>query len=276
MAEVKMADVAKLRKMTGAGMMDCKKALEEANCDFDKAVELIRERGKAIANKRADREASEGVVLAMTDASKKRGALIVLNCETDFVAKNKDFLELAHSILEESLKHNIADLESLKAMKMGDKTAEALVLERSGVTGEKMELSYYKPLEAEELTVYIHPGNKMASILGVNKTGADSEVLENLAMQVAGMNPVAVDADSVPEEVKKREFEIGREQARLEGKPDQILDKIAEGRLQKFLKESTLMAQFCIWDNKLSIEKYISDHDKELKVTGFDRYSLQD
>jgi elongation factor Ts len=243
MSEVKTADIAKLRKLTGAGMMDCKKALQESDGDIDKAIELIRERGKAIANKRADREAGEGAALAATSADKKTGAVVVLNCETDFVAKNQDFVDLTNNILKVALENKPADLEALKALKIGDRAIGDLVLDQSGITGEKFELSYYELLEGEMVVPYIHPGNKLATIVAFNKGGFDEQAGKDVAMQVAAMNPVAVDAEDVPEKVRQQEFEIGREQARLEGKPENILDKIAQGKLQKFYKESTLMNQ---------------------------------
>ncbi len=276
MADVTMADIQKLRKMTGAGMMDCKKALVEAEADFDKAVELIRERGKAIAAKRADREATEGVVLAAKNAEGNRVAMLSLSCETDFVAKNADFVALAQKVLDAAVKEGVKDLEALKAMPLDGKNADTLVQEFSGVTGEKMELGYYSVVEAPAVTFYIHSGNKLASIVGGSKADAEESLLRDIAMQIAGMNPVAVDADSVPEEVKKKEFEIGREQARNEGKPEKMLDKIAEGRLNKFLKENTLMAQEFVKEGKITVEQYLAQKDKELKITAFSRFSLQD
>ncbi len=276
MAEVKLSDVAKLRKMTGAGMMDCKKALEEANCDFDKAVELIREHGKAVASKRADREASEGVVLASGSSAVGKAAIITLNCETDFVAKNADFIGLATKILNAGLEAGIADLEALKAMSIEGKTADTLVQEFSGVTGEKMALSFWSLLEGPGVAYYIHPGNKLASIVTASKADADNALLRDIAMQIAGMNPVAVDADRVPEDVRKKEYEIGREQARNEGRPEAMLDKIAEGRLQKFLKENTLMAQEFVKVGKVTVAQYVAEQDKELKILDFARFSLMD
>lgn len=277
MAEVKLADVQKLRKMTSAGMMDCKKALEEANGDFDRAVELIRERGKAIANKRADREASEGVVLAARSACGCSAAILTLNCETDFVANNADFIAFANKLLTEALKQGAKDLETVKNLTVDGRKVTDLVVEQSGVTGEKMALSFFLRIEAPGTAAYIHPGNKMASVVGVNKADADPDLVKNIAVQVAGMNPVAIDAESLPADVRNKEFEIGREQARLEGKPEQILDKIAEGRLQKFIKENTLMAQDCfVTDEKLTVEQYISRHDKDLKVVALGRFSLTD
>jgi elongation factor Ts len=274
MSEVKTADIAKLRKLTGAGMMDCKKALQESDGDIDKAIELIRERGKAIANKRADREAGEGAALAATAADKKTGAVVVLNCETDFVAKNQDFVDLTNNILKVALENKPADLEALKALKIGDRAIGDLVLDQSGITGEKFELSYYELLEGEMVVPYIHPGNKLATIVAFNKGGFDEQAGKDVAMQVAAMNPVAVDAEDVPEKVRQQEFEIGREQARLEGKPENILDKIAQGKLQKFYKESTLMNQDFIKDSKMTIAAYLKSVDADLKVIGFKRVSL--
>jgi translation elongation factor Ts len=276
MAEIKAADVMKLRKMTGAGMMDCKKALEETDGDFSRAQELIRERGKAIANKRADREASQGVAIARANATKTAAAIFVLNCETDFVAKNQDFVKLAERILDEALRADVKDLDGVRSMILDGKTVDELVQNQSGITGEKMGLGFYKRIDAPTVGCYIHPGNRLATVVGVSKSGANQELLFDLAMQIAGMNPVAIDAASLPEDIRKKEFEIGREQARLEGKPEQILDKIAEGRLAKFIKENTLMGQEFIKDTQLTIEQYVSKYDKDLKVVCFERYGLSE
>ena len=219
MSEVKTADIVKLRKLTGAGMMDCKKALEESNGDLEKAMELIRERGKAIANKRADREAGEGVVLAKANANSTKGAIIVLNCETDFVAKNQDFIGLAAKILDQALANEPSDLESLKSLTIDGRKVEDLVMDQSGVTGEKFELSYYEKIAAEKVVFYIHPGNKLASLVGFNTSNLPEQVGKDIAMQIAAMNPVSIDVDDVPEKIRNQEFEIGREQARLEVNP---------------------------------------------------------
>ncbi|MDD2548750.1 MAG: translation elongation factor Ts [Bacteroidales bacterium] len=274
MAQVKTADIAKLRKLTGAGMMDCKKALQESNNDIDKAIEIIRERGKAIANKRADREASEGAALAAASADNKKGAIVVLNCETDFVAKNEDFVALTNNILRTALEQSPADLDALKKLEIDGTAIETLVQDQSGITGEKFELSYYEKLEGEKIVTYIHPGNKLATIVAFNKSDVDEQAGKDIAMQIAAMNPISIDIDNVPEKVRKQEYEIGREQARIEGKPEKILDKIAEGRLQKFFKENTLMNQDFIKDAKMSIKDYLKSIDPELKVTGFKRVSL--
>ncbi len=274
MSEVKTADIVKLRKLTGAGMMDCKKALEESNGDLEKAMELIRERGKAIANKRADREAGEGVVLAKANANSTKGAIIVLNCETDFVAKNQDFIGLAAKILDQALTNEPSDIESLKSLTIDGRKVEDLVMDQSGVTGEKFELSYYEKIAAEKVVFYIHPGNKLASLVGFNTSNLPEQVGKDIAMQIAAMNPVSIDVDDVPEKIRNQEFEIGREQARLEGKPENMLDKIAEGKLNKFYKESTLMNQEFIKDSKMNIKQYLQSVDKNIKVVAFKRVSL--
>ena len=268
------ADVSKLRKMTGAGMMDCKKALTEADGDFDKAVEIIRKKGQAVASKRADRDASEGVVLARVSEDAKTGALVVLNCETDFVAKNESFVDLTSSILDVALKNLPADLDALKALELNGATINDLVVEQVGVIGEKIELSFYGKINAEYVVAYIHPGNKLATLVGFNKAGFDPQVAKDVAMQVAAMNPVAVSRDTVPAEVKEKELEIGKEMARNEGKPEAMLDKIAQGRLNKFFKENVLLEQAFVKDNKVTIDKYLKGVDKDLTVTEFIRFSL--
>lgn len=271
MADIKAADVSKLRKATGAGMMDCKKALQESEGDFDKAVEIIRKKGQAVANKRADREATEGAVLAKVQGNK--GAVVVLNCETDFVAKNEGFVSFTQQILDKALEESPADLEALKALEIDGKTIEALVTEQIGVIGEKLDLSFYQMMESEALVPYIHPGNKLATIVGFNKA-PETQVGKDVAMQVAAMAPVAVDKEDVAPEIVEKEKEIGREQARLEGKPEAILDKIAEGKLNKFFKEMTLLNQAFTKDNKKSVKQYLKESDAELSVNGFIRFAL--
>ncbi len=275
MAEITAADVSKLRKATGAGIMDCKKALQESNGNFEKAVEIIRKKGQAIANKRADREATEGVVIAKTTNDARRGAIIVLNCETDFVAKNEDFIRFAASILDRAIENNPDNLEDLKKLDLGGKPIADKVIENMGIIGEKLELSYYGRIEGQQVISYIHPGNRLASIVGLNKA-VDVQVGRDVAMQVAAMNPVAVDREDVPAEVVEKEREIGREQARREGRPENILDKIAEGKLNKFYKESTLLNQDYTKDSKKTIRQYLKEIDNDLTVTGFLRYSLND
>lgn len=274
MANISAADVAKLRRMTLAGMMDCKKALEESGGDFDKAIEIIRKKGQAVANKRADREATEGVVLAKVTPDGKFGAIIVLNSETDFVARNSDFIALAEKILDKALSSKPSSLEELKALPMEGSTVEEKVVEYIGITGEKLELSFYDKIEAEKVQAYIHPGNRLATLAGFNKSGLDIQVYKDVAMQIAAMNPVSLDKDDVPEKIIAQEIEIGKEQARREGKPEEMLEKIAQGKLGKFFKESTLLNQEFIKDNKLTVRQYLQSVDKDLRVTAFKRFNL--
>jgi len=274
MAEIKAADVAKLRKATGAGMMDCKKALVEADGDFEKAVEAIRKKGKAIANKRADREASEGVVLSGVTEDKKNGVVVVLNCETDFVAKNADFIALTQKFLNQALADLPEDLDALKALTIDGVSIADLVLEQTGVIGEKLDLSYYGKVSGECVVNYIHPGNRLATVVAFNKALPNEQLGKDVAMQIAAMNPVAIDKDDVSEEIINKELEIGREQARQEGKPEEMLDRIAQGKLGKFFKENTLLNQAFVKDSKKDIRTYLKENDPELKVVAFKRYGL--
>jgi elongation factor Ts len=274
MATISSADVARLRKVTMAGMMDCKKALEESNGDFDKAIEIIRKKGQAVANKRADRDATEGVVLSKVNANGKTGAMIVLNSETDFVAKNSEFITLATKILDLALAKTPSNLDELKALPMENTKVGDKVTEFVGIIGEKMELAYYEKIEAAHVQAYIHPGNRLATLVGFSKAGLDIQVYKDIAMQVAAMNPVAIDKGDVPEKVIAQEIEIGKEQARRDGKPEEMLEKIAQGKLTKFYKESTLLNQEYVKDNKMTIRQYLQSVDKQLTVTAFKRYSL--
>ena len=268
------ADVVKLRKVTGAGMMDCKGALADADGNFERAVEIIREKGKLVANKRADRDAAEGVVLAKVSEDKKTGAMVVLNCETDFVAKNENFVAFANSILSKALENNADSLEAVKGLTLDGRTIDAQVTEQTGVIGEKIELSYFSKINAETVVGYVHPGNKLATLVGFNKAGVDVQVTKDVAMQVAAMAPVAVDKDSVSQEVIEKELAIAKEKFRLEGKPEAMLDKIAQGALQKFFQDSTLLNQVYVKDGKITIREFLAQNDKGLTVTAFDRYTL--
>jgi len=272
--EISTADVVKLRKVTGAGMMDCKNALAQAEGNFDRAIEIIRERGKLVASKRADREATEGVVLAKVTADKKFGSLVVLNCETDFVAKNENFIGFTEKIVDLALANKCEDLQALLALTLDGRTIEQHVMEQTGVIGEKIELSFYGKLSAENVIAYIHPGNKLATLAGFNKSEVELQVAKDVAMQVAAMAPVAVDKDSVPQEVIDKELEIAKEKFRLEGKPENMLDKIAMGALQKWFAESTLNNQTYVKDGKITIKEFLAQHDKALAITGFVRFSL--
>jgi elongation factor Ts len=272
MAEISAADVMKLRKATGAGMMDCKAALQESNGDFDAAIDIIRKKGQLVASKRADRDATEGAVIAKSSGNK--GAFVILNCETDFVAKNENFVAFAHSILDIALENLPADLDALKALKFGNKTVGERVTEEVGLIGEKLDLSFYGKIEANDVVAYIHPGNKLATMVGFNKK-TSGHVGKDIAMQIAAMSPVAVDKENVSAEMIAKEKEIGREQARLEGKPENMLDKIAEGKVNKFFKDYTLLNQDFTKDSKKTVRQYLKESDSALTVTEFIRQSLK-
>ena len=269
------ADVNKLRTITGAGMMDCKNALVEANGDFDAAIDLLRKKGQKVAANRSDREASEGLVIAKTVDGGKRGVMIVLNCETDFVAKNAAFGDVANSILDIAISGQPTTLDELKALNYTgtNLTVSDKITEEIGKIGEKIDLSYYAVVSAEQVYAYNHPGNKLAAVVGYSKNVSE-DMAKDVAMQVAAMAPVSVDESSVPEDVKQKEIEIGKEQAINEGKPAEMAEKIALGRLNKFYKESTLLNQEFIKDTKLSVSQYLKTADKDLTVTDFKRFAL--
>ena len=276
MAKITAAEVNKLRKQTGAGMMDCKKALVEAEGDFDKAIEILRKKGQKVAEKRGDREANEGVILAGTTEDEKFAAMIMLNCETDFVAKNEDFVGVAKSILDIALNEKPGSVEDLRGMKFNDEmTIAEKITEEVGKIGEKIDLSEYTTVTSEKVIAYNHPGNKTAAIVAMNKdVDGVEQAGKNVAMQIAAMSPVALNEEGVSEEIKEREMEIGREQAIKEGKPENIVDKIAEGKLKKYFKENTLLNQQFFVDNKQSVADYLKSVDKELTVSDFKRSSL--
>ncbi|MEJ6795908.1 MAG: translation elongation factor Ts [Flavobacteriales bacterium] len=273
--KITASEVNKLRQQTGAGMMDCKKALEEAQGDFEAAVDILRLKGQKVAAKRGDREASEGLAIAKTTDNGKKAVAIILNCETDFVANNAAFGEVANNILTVAINESPASLDELKSktfpgseLSIADKLTEEI-----GKIGEKIELSYYETVEGESVVAYNHPGNNLASIVSFNKP-AGEDITRDVAMQVAAMAPVAVNEDSIPAEVIAKELQIGKELAIQEGKPAEMADKIAQGRLKKFFKESTLLNQAFIKDNKLSIAAYLQKKEDGLTVTEFKRASL--
>jgi elongation factor Ts len=268
------ADVNKLRTLTGAGMMDCKKALVEANGDFDAAIDLLRKKGQKVAANRSDRETTEGLILAKSNDG-KRGVIISLNCETDFVAKNEAFGEVANNILDVAIASQPATIDELMGLKYSgtELTIAEKITEEIGKIGEKIELANYGVITAEKVFAYNHPGNKLAALVGFSKDASD-DIAKDVAMQVAAMAPVSVDETSVPEEIKQKELEIGKEQAINEGKPAEMADKIAMGRLNKFFKENTLLHQEFIKDSKLSVAQYLKNTDKDLTVTDFKRFSL--
>ena len=273
MTKISASDVGKLRRQTGSGMMDCKKALIEANGDFEQAVDILRKKGQKVAAKRADRQATEGVVIAKNNTDNNKAILISLNCETDFVAKNEDFIKIAYSILDKAVSENLASSENLSSMLLDEgMTVAEKVLEQTGVIGEKIEISA-QVVEDTQVSSYVHAGNRLATIVGFNQT-LDHQVARDIAMQVAAMSPIAVDKNNVDQETVNRELEIAKDLARQEGKPEQMLDKIAQGRLNKFFKENTLLNQAFIKDGKKSVAQYLQDHAKDLSVTCFKRVGL--
>ncbi len=269
------AEVNKLRQMTGAGMMDCKKALTEANGDFDAAIDFLRKKGQKVAGNRADREANEGVVIAKVNSDSSRAVLVVLNCETDFVAKNQDFIDFTTSITDIALNQNPADLNALLASSLDGLSIADRITEQVGKIGEKMEL-HYEQLQAPYVVAYNHPGNRLATIVAFNKSGVANleTTAKDVAMQAAAMGPVAVDKDDVDTVTLERELDIAREQIRAEGKPEEMIEKIAQGKLNKFFKDNTLLNQDFIKDSKMSVRQYIQSNDKELTVSGFKRFAL--
>ncbi len=273
--EIKAADVAKLRQMTGAGMMDCKKALVEANGDYERAKEIIREKGKLVAAKRADRETTEGSVIAKVNESADKAILVCLGCETDFVAKNAEFQQLANDIAAVALAEMPADLDALKAAKLGDITVDEAVTQQTGKSGEKHSIPYFSKIEAPFIASYIHTNGKVATIVGFTKA-IDAHVGKEIAMQITAMNPVSVSKNDCPKEVIEKELEIYREQIRAEGKPENMVEQIANGKLNKFFKESTLEDQTFVKDGKISVAAYLKSVDPEVKVTAFRRFSLND
>lgn len=268
-------DVNELRQQTGVGMMDCKKALVEAGGDFNKAIELLRLRGQKMSEKRADRDAKEGVVIAMVSDDKKKGVVVRLSCETDFVSKNEDFVQLTKSITAKALEHFPATSEELLQIDMNGVTIGTIVTEQVAKIGEKIEISDYQTMEAPLVASYIHMGNKAGVLVGLNI--ADDKYLDagrDAAMQVAAMKPVALDENDVPQEVIAKEIEIGKEIARNEGKAEEMLEKIAVGKLNKFFKENTLLNQVFVKDGKISVADYLKSKNPELTAIGFKHVKL--
>lgn len=276
MSKITASEVNRLRQMTGSGMMDCKKALVEAEGDFEKAIEILRKQGQKVAAKRGDREATEGLVVAKTDASGKKGVIAILSCETDFVAKNVEFAQTAEKMVDIALNTGVKTADELKSQSFGHgQTVSEKITEMIGKIGEKIDLGVLDIIEAETVVAYNHPGNQVASMVGLNKAEESvSEAGRDVAMQIAAMNPVALDKDSVPTNVIEKEIEIGMDIARQEGKPEELLEKIAQGKLNKFFKENTLLSQAFIKDNKKSIEQMLKEIDGGLTVTSFKRYGL--
>jgi elongation factor Ts len=271
MTKITAAEVNKLRKQTGAGMMDCKKALVEAEGDFDKAIEILRKKGQKVAAKRSDRETTEGVVLGKTKGNK--ATIISLACETDFVAKTDGFTGFANDLLDLALEQSPKSVEELLGFSYNGGTVADAITEQTGKTGEKIEVAGLETIEGDTVVAYNHPGNKVGAIAALNKGGFDDQA-RDVAMQAAAMAPVALNKDEVPEDVVAKEIEIGKDQAIQEGKPADLAEKIAKGRLNKFFKENTLIDQAYIKDGKKSVGQFLKEADPELTVTSFKRFSL--
>tara|TARA_S200000501_G_scaffold105286_1_gene98669 strand:- start:176 stop:994 length:819 start_codon:yes stop_codon:yes gene_type:complete len=270
--KITASEVNKLRQATGAGMMDCKKALVESEGDFDKAVENLRKKGQKVAANRADRESSEGAVLAKVNASKTAGVIISVNCETDFVAKNDSYIKLANELV--SLALSCDTLEDFLGSAFEGMTVAEKLTEQTGVIGEKIEIGGFKTLKAPYVGSYIHAGNKIAALVGLSKTSDNgAEIAKNVAMQVAAMNPIALNEEHVDASVVEKEIEISKEQLRQEGKPEAMLDNIVKGKIKRFYKENTLVNQDFIKDSKVSVATYVKSAG-DLVVTGFERIAL--
>lgn len=269
---VTMNDIAKLRKMTGAGMMDCKKALAEAEGDFDKAMEIIRKKGQLVAAKRSDREASEGCVLVK--AVPGFGAIIALKCETDFVAKNEDFIKLTNDILDAAIAAKCKTIEEVQALPLGEGTVQDAIVARIGITGEKMELDGYKTLEAENIYVYNHQKkNQLCTMVALSQE--NEEAGHEIAMQIAASTPLALTSEDLDPAIIAKERTVAEDKAREEGKPENMIARIADGRIQKFYKEVCLLQQGYVQNEKITVADYLKGFDKELTATGFQRFTLR-
>jgi elongation factor Ts len=273
MANITAADVNKLRTVTGAGMMDCKKALVEAEGDFDKAIEILRKKGQKVAANRSDRESTEGAAIAAVNADNTAGVVITLNCETDFVGKNEGFVKLATDLANQAL--NFATKEELLASDFNGITVADKLIEQTGVIGEKIEIGSFERLEGAFVGSYIHAGNKIATLvaLSANVAGGE-EAARNVAMQAAAMNPIALNEAGVDAAIIEKEIEIAKDQLRAEGKPEAMLDNISKGKIQRFYKDNTLVNQDYIKDGSMSVAGYVKSVAADLTVTGFKRVAL--
>lgn len=273
--KISASDVNKLRQQTGAGMMDCKKALVEANGDFEAAVDYLRKKGAKVAANRQDRESNEGVIIAKTTDDGKSGVIVEVNCETDFVAKNADFIAFAEAIATLAIEQKPASIEALKELSLnGSKIADQIV-EQTGKIGERIDISTLETIDAEKVIAYIHGNYRLGVLVGLSADaeGAD-EAGRDVAMQIAAMNPIAIDKDGVDSAVVEREIEIAKEQIRAEGKPEEMLDKIAQGKLNRFYKDNTLLNQEFVKDSSKSVKQFLDGVAKGLTVTSFKRVQL--
>lgn len=274
MANISAADVNKLRQMTGAGMMDCKAALNESDGDFEKAIEFLRKKGQKLANKRADRSANEGFVVACLSGDNKFGATVMINCETDFVAKNQEFIDFTNNVAKKAATEKIKSADDLKAAQLNGRSIGDQITDLIGKIGEKIELSKYEFVESPKVFIYNHLGNRLATVVGFNMENTPEQVGKEIAMQIAAMNPVAIDKNDVDPQIVEKEIEIGKDQARQEGKPEEILEKIAMGKLNKFYAENTLLNQEFVREAKKTVRQYLAESNKELTVTAFKRVML--
>ena len=265
-------DINKLRQTTGAGMLDCRKALTESNGDFEAAIDWLRKQGQKVAAKRSDREAKEGVVLAKTTADHKSGMIVCISCETDFVSKNADFVAFAQSIANAAITANVKSAEELNAVEINGAKVADLINEKLAAIGEKIALTKFERVDAPYVASYIHGANRMGVLVGLTKEFADAG--KDVAMQIAAMNPIAVDESSVSPELIAREKDIAIEQIKAEGKPAEMAEKIAIGKVNKFFKDNTLMAQAFVKDGSKSVGDYLKSYDADLKVTEFKRVAL--
>ncbi|MFP5079159.1 translation elongation factor Ts [Pedobacter sp. JCM 36344] len=273
--QITAADVNKLRQQTGAGMMDCKKALVEANGDFEAAVDYLRKKGAKVAASRQDRDSNEGVVIAKATADGKRGVVVELNCETDFVAKNADFVALAHKFTDLAIEKNPATLEELLALEVDGHKVSDVIIEYTGKIGEKIGISKFETISGEKVVPYIHGNYRLGVLVALNQDVAGVEDAgKDVAMQIAAMNPVALDKDGVDATTIERETEIAKEVIRAEGKPEAMVEKIAAGKLNKFYKDSTLLNQEFVKDSSKDVRKFLDDTAKGLTVTSFKRVQL--
>jgi len=266
------ADINKLRQVTGAGMLDCRKALTESNGDFEAAIDWLRKQGQKVAAKRSDREAKEGVIIAQTTADKKSGIIVCISCETDFVSKNADFVAFAQSIADAAISSGVNSAEELNEVKIGEQTVADLINDKLAAIGEKIAVSKFERVDADFVASYIHGAYRMGVLVGMNKEAGEAG--KDVAMQIAAMNPLAIDETSIPAETIAREKDIAIEQIKAEGKPAEMAEKIAMGKVNKFLKENTLMAQPFVKDNSKSVADYLKSVDADLKLTTFKRVAL--
>ena len=270
------SEVNKLRQQTGAGMMDCKNALIEANGDFEAAVDVLRKKGQKIAAKRGGNDAKEGVIIAQSTNDSKAGVIVTLNCETDFVAKNDGYVQLVQSLVDLALDKLPKSLDEFKTLSYNEKlSVDEKITEQIGIIGEKLDLSAYALVESENVVAYNHPGNQLATLVALNiNSDVAADAGKQVAMQVAAMNPLAVSKDGIDSQTIEREIEVGKDQAIQEGKPAEMAEKIALGRLNKFFKENTLLSQQFVRDNKQTVEQFLNSTENGLTVSEFKRFSL--